>query len=81
MKDGQDPVLLDNQWNLRYKKLTCGCRQVVRQQLPKLLFVGSSPITRFFVLIGGEPFQETVEAGADVEGGVMLRKNPGWGGE
>ncbi len=29
-----------------------GCRQVVRQQLPKLPFVGSNPITRsFFYLI------------------------------
>ncbi len=27
-----------------------GCRQVVRQQLPKLPFVGSNPITRSFLL-------------------------------
>ena len=24
----------------------CGCRQVVRPELPKLVFAGSSPVTR-----------------------------------
>lgn len=32
--------------SLRYNSSSCGCRQVVRPKLPKLVFAGSSPVTR-----------------------------------
>jgi hypothetical protein len=35
----------------RYNLLRCGCGQVVRHHLPKVIFVGSNPITRSFYLL------------------------------
>ena len=39
-----------------YRSHNCGCRQVVRPELPKLVFAGSSPVTRSRELRGnGNP--------------------------
>ncbi len=42
--------------------VVCGCRQAVRQQLPKLPFVGSNPITRSFLFYLYGEFTETISS-------------------
>ena len=37
---------MPTRFGVERKPNACGCRQVVRHELPKLAFAGSSPVTR-----------------------------------
>ena len=74
-------------------RMLCGCRQVVRPQLPKLVFAGSSPVTRskeccrrpcgacFVMLLGRERTPTWQKAGVIASfspSHTRLAASPGW---